>query len=103
MLNVLEISKLATMTVYPALRQRLYAGVQYTNENLSIIDWLMAACRMVRPNKSDIPLHTWMWSSVEDLQNYIRELGIREAIYEDSFDSPGMVKFSAGMRDLILQ
>ena len=40
---------------------------------------------------------------MEDLQNYICELGIREAIYEDSFEGPGMVKFSAGMRDLILQ
>ena len=40
---------------------------------------------------------------MEDLQNYICELGIREAIYEDSFEGPDMVKFSAGMRDLILQ
>ena len=40
---------------------------------------------------------------MEDLQNYIRELGMREPIYEDTFDSPDMVKLSAGMRDLILQ
>ena len=40
---------------------------------------------------------------MEDLQNYIRELGMREAIYEDSYDSPDMIKFSVGMRDLILQ
>lgn len=51
-----EISKLATMTVHPALRQRLYTGVQHINENHSIIDWLMAACRMVWPNKSDVLL-----------------------------------------------
>lgn len=66
-----EISKLAPMVVHPPLRQRLYAGVQYTNENHSIIDWLMAACHMVWPNKSDIPLHTELWSSMEDHQNYI--------------------------------
>ena len=41
--------------------------------------------------------------TMEDLQNYICELGIREAIYEDSFEGPDMVKLSAGMRDLILQ
>ena len=58
---------------------------------------------MVWPNKSDIPLHTGLWSSMEDLQNCIRELGIREAIYEDTFGSPDTVRFSAGMRDLILQ
>ena len=40
---------------------------------------------------------------MEDLQSYIHELGVREAIYEDTFDGPDMVKFSAGMRDLILQ
>ena len=95
MVNGTEISKLATMTVHPALRQRLYMGIQYANENHSIIDWLMAACRMVWPNKSDIPLHTGLWSSTEDLQNYICELGIREAIYEDTFDSSDMVRFSA--------
>lgn len=95
MVNGLEIPKLATMTVHPALRQRLYMGIQYANENHSIIDWLMAACRMVWPNKSDIPLHTGLWSSMEDLQNYICELGIREAIYEDTFDSSDMVRFSA--------
>lgn len=103
LVNGPEIAKLATMTVHPALRQRLYVGNQYRDENHSILEWLMAACRMVWPNQSDIPLHTGMWSSMEDLQNYIRELGVREAIYEDTFDGPDMVKFSAGMRDLILQ
>jgi len=103
MVNGLEISKLATMTVHPALRQRLYAGIQYTNENHSVITWLMAACHVVWPNKSDIPLNTGLWSSMEDLQNYIRELGVRQVIYEDSFESPDTVRFLAGMRDLILQ
>ena len=88
MVNGLEISKLATMMVHPALRQRLYAGVQYTNENHSVIDWLMVACRVVWPKKSDTPLNTGLWSTMEDLQNYICELGIREAIYEDPFGRP---------------
>ena len=88
MVNGPGVPKLATMTVHPALRQRLYAAVQYTNENQSIIDWLMAACCMVWPNKSGVPLNTGLWSSMEDLQNYIHELGIREAIYEDLFGSP---------------
>jgi len=103
MVNGLEISKLATMKVYPVIRQRLYAGIQYTNENHSVIDWLMTACHMVWPNKSDIPLNTGLWSSMEDLQNYMSELGIRKEIHEDPFESPDMVSFSAGMRDLILQ
>jgi len=91
-----EISKLATMTVHPALRQRLFVGVQYTNGNHSIVDLLMAACRMVWPNKSDIPLQT-------GFQSYICELGIREVIYEDPFNIQDMVRFPVCIRDLILQ
>jgi len=64
MVNGPEISKLATMTVHPALRQRLYAGVQFPDENHSVVDWLMAACRMVWPNKSDIPLNSGRDSTV---------------------------------------
>jgi len=103
MVNGPEISKFATMTVHPALRLRLYPGIQCANENHSVIDWLMVACCMVWPNKSDIPLHTGLWSSMEDLQNYIYELGTSEAIYEDTFGSPDMVRFLAGMTDSILQ
>ena len=103
MLSGPEIPQLATMTVHPALRQRLYTGVQFPYENHSMVNWLMAACHVVWPNKSDIPLNSGLWSTMEDLQNYICELGIREVIYEDSFEGPDMVKFSAGMRDLILQ
>ena len=98
-----EISKLVTMTVHPALRQGLYAGVQFPDENHSVVYWLMAACHMVWPNKSDIPLNSGLWSTMEDLQNYISELGIREVIYEDLSEDPDTVNFSAGIRDLILQ
>ncbi len=40
---------------------------------------------------------------MEDLQTYICELGMEEATYEEAFESLDLVKFSAGMRDLILQ
>ena len=103
MVNGPEMAKLANLTLHPAVRQRLYAAIQYTNENHSVIDWLMAECRIVWPNKTDIPLNIGLWSSMEDLQNYTRDLGMREAIYEDSYDSADMIKFSAGMQDLILQ
>ena len=63
----------------------------------------MAACHATWTNKSDIPLNTGLWPSMEVSQNYIRELGMKEAIYEEDFESPDMMKFSAGMRDLILQ
>ena len=96
-----EISKLASITSHPALRQRLHTTVQHHEGNDSLMDWLMAACRVTWPNKTDIPLHTGLWSSMEDLQNYICELVIGEAIYKDTFESSDLLKFSAGMRDLI--
>ena len=66
-----EISKLASITTHPALRQRLYAAMQHSEENHSLITWLMAACCATWTNKTDIPLNTSLWSSMEDLQNYI--------------------------------
>jgi len=70
MVNGSEISKLTSITTHPALRQRIYA-VQHSEENHSLIKWLMAACCAAWTNKSDIPLNTSLWSSMEDLQNYI--------------------------------
>lgn len=54
-------------------------------------------------NKNDRTLNTSLWSSAGDLQNYIGELGMKVAVYEDAFESLDLIKFSAGMRDLILQ
>ena len=75
-----EISKLTSITTHPALRQRLHATVQHNEENCSLMKWLMAACHATRTNKSDILLNMGLWSSMEDLQNYIQELGMKEAI-----------------------
>lgn len=40
---------------------------------------------------------------MENLQTYIRELGMKAVIYEEDFESSELVKFSAGLRDLIMQ
>ena len=40
---------------------------------------------------------------MEDLQTFIHELGMKEAICEETFKSSDLVKFLARMRDLILQ
>lgn len=50
-----------------------------------------------------MPLNTGSSTSMGDLQNYIRELGMKEAVCEDAFESLDVMKFSAGIRDLILQ
>lgn len=40
---------------------------------------------------------------MEELQTYITELGMKEAIYDDTHESPDLVKFSTEMKELILQ
>lgn len=40
---------------------------------------------------------------MEELQDYIRELGIKESICDNAFESPDLVKLLVEMRDLILQ
>jgi len=102
-INGPEISKLASITTHLAVRQRLYAAVIHNDENHSLIQWLMVAYRLTWHNKSVVLINTGLWTSMEELQNYIRELGVKEAIDDDAFESPDLVKFSAGMRDLILQ
>lgn len=44
-----------------------------------------------------------MWDNMEDLQMYIKKLGMNGAIYEEDFGSPTLGKFTAGMRDPFLQ
>lgn len=40
---------------------------------------------------------------MEELQTYITELGMRETIYDDTHESPDLLKFSTEMKELILQ
>jgi len=71
-INGPKISKLPSITTHLALRQRLYATGIYKEENHSLIQWTMAACRITWPNKSDILKNTGLWTSTEELQNYNR-------------------------------
>lgn len=38
-------------------------------------------------------INTSSWTSTEELQNYIRELGMKEAINDDAFESPDLLSF----------
>ena len=101
-INGPKISKLASTATHLALRQMLYAIVIHNDENYSLVHWLTVVCRITWPNKSDVLINTVLWTSMEDLQNYIRELRMKAAIYDDAFESPDLVKFSVRMRDLIV-
>lgn len=64
----------------------------YNKENHSLIQWIMAACWLMRPNNTDKPPivgYEIPWKS-----SGIKELGMREASYEDSSESPDLVRFT---------
>lgn len=63
----------------------------------------MAMCRITWLNNINIPTNTGWWTLMEELYYYIREVGMKETICDDTFKSADLVKFSTGVRDLILQ
>lgn len=73
-----EISKLASITSHPALRYILYATIPHQDENLSSIDWLMAACHISWPNTWPLPRLTstdnhivlQLWKQLQDDQEF---------------------------------
>lgn len=99
--NGSEISRLASIMIKSALKQRLYATVTHSKENHSLTQWIMAASQLTWLNKPVISTHSGLWNTIEELQNYIWKLGRREAIYENTLESPDLV--TVGMTDLILQ
>lgn len=55
MLNVFEISKLASVIVQPAFQQRLYATGIIANLRClaNLIDWINPSSKIIRPNEMD--------------------------------------------------
>lgn len=76
-------SKMATITIHAALRQTMYVTSQHNEENHLLIQWLMSACWITWLNKQGMPTHSVLWNYMEELKNYIQELDVRKAIYED--------------------
>lgn len=52
-----EISKHASISIHAPFRQRLYMIVMHKDENHSLIQWIMAPCRITWPNKSNVPIN----------------------------------------------
>lgn len=63
----------------------------------------MAMCIITWLNNINIPTNTGWWTLMEELYYYTREVGMKETICDDTFKSADLVKFSTGVRDLILQ
>ena len=84
LLSGVERSKMASVTSHPTLRQCLYATI---NEHgaVSLLTWLVTACRGAWPNKGDITMPPDPWQTTEELQELLRELGMNHAVYAEHF------------------
>ena len=101
-LSGLEMGKLSSLTVQPALRQQLQSAHQTLGTH-SLLDWLMAALRAVWPNQGDLPSSSIRWQTYAELQQVLQELGIRNAIYSPENYGPDEEIFTTGMRNTVLQ
>ena len=94
-----EMGKLASLTVQPALRQQLQNAHQ-TPRSHSLLDWFMAALCAVWPNPGDLPFSPVRWQTYAELQQVLRELGMRNAIYSPENYNPDEEIFTTGMKIL---
>lgn len=83
MVNGPGMSKLVSITSRPAMWQRLHSTVRHDDENHSILQRLVAVCKLTWPNEGNVSTHSRMWDNMEDLQTYISELGMKVAIYKE--------------------
>ena len=63
----------------------------------------MAGCRVVWPNEEDLPSSNPHQTSSLELQQFIPEPGMQHTIYNSQTKGPGMERFTAGMRDQVVQ
>ena len=52
---------------------------------------------------SDLPGHMGPWKSIEEMQQILRELGMRQAICTPVFEGPVQGTFTTGVKAKILQ
>lgn len=60
-------------------------GVQGTH---SFIDGTILACREAWSDEGDLPRQVVPWKSIEEVQQILRELGMRQIIYATVFKGP---------------
>ena len=67
-----------------------------------LLDWLTAAIRAVWPNQGDSPYLPTSWKTCAELQQVLRELGMKTIIYNMDPQGPNEESFTVGMRNLVL-
>lgn len=70
---------------------------------VSLVTWVQGACQGAWSNVGNLPSFPPRWHSIEELQESIGEVGIRNVIYAQHFRGPDQQLFTPGMKDAMLQ
>lgn len=100
-----EMAQLASIMVMPSLSQRLQIVqrlVGNDQDNHSLINQLMSAARMVWTDSGELPEVVSKFSTSMDLVQIIREMGIRQMVFRERYNSPDEEVFTTQMKALIL-
>ena len=67
-----------------------------------LIDWILLPYREAWPNDwglvgGNLPGPVQHWKSIEEVQQILRDLGMRQAIYTPVFEGPELATFTAGI------
>lgn len=74
-------SKVASIMSHLAMQQRLHLTFRHGNENHLLLQWLVAVSLHDQMKAMCPP--SGMWDNMEDLQTYIKKLGMSGVIYEE--------------------
>ena len=96
-----EMGGLPSLTTHPSLQQQ-WPSAPHTSGNQALLDWLTAAIRAIWPNQGDIPYLNTSWETYVELQQVLRELDMKNIIYNMDPQGPSAELFTVGMRNLVL-
>lgn len=68
-----------------------------------LVHWILLACREAWVNEVFVLGHVGAWEFIEGVQQILRELEMRQAIYAPVFESPDRAPFSSRVKAKLLQ
>ena len=71
-----ELKHMSSVTIHPSFRPRIHMAEARAGRTTTLLMWLMAGCRAVWPSEGDLPSSNPCWTSLLELRQFIRELGM---------------------------
>lgn len=69
-----------------------------TRRKRARLSWPLACCQVPRPHEGDLPVAQPCGLTLLEPQVFLREMGMRRAIYNEPFEGSDVVPLPAGMR-----